>query len=93
MMVTMAMDMAMVNKGEYRETTTCATPRTDLALRHFEGLADDILLHLRTAVLVVLLRGALVEHLVLGPNVHRDVQERLVQEGHAGFEAPRHRRS
>jgi hypothetical protein len=67
---------------------------TDLAVgRHIESLAKNILLHFWTAVLVervVLLRSALAEHLVLGPDAHRNVQECLVQEGNAGLETPSH---
>jgi hypothetical protein len=66
---------------------------TDLAVgRHIESLTKDILLHFRTAVLVerVLLRSTLAEHFVLGPDTHRNFQERLVQEGNAGFETPSH---
>ena len=66
---------------------------TDLGVgRHIESLTKDILLHFWTAVLVerVPLRGTLTEQFVLGPDIHRNVQECLVQEGNAGFETPSH---
>jgi len=67
---------AMINGVEQQATFNFTT---DLAVgRDVESLAEDILLHLGTAVLVLLLRGAFIEHLVLGPDVHRDIQERLV---------------
>ena len=66
---------------------------TDLAVgRHIESLAKDILLHFRATVLVerVLLNSTLAEHFVLGPDIHRNFQECLVQEGDAGLETPSH---
>jgi hypothetical protein len=69
------------------------TNETDLAVgRHIESLTKDILLHFWTTVLVerVLLRGTFAEHFVLGPDIHRDFQECLVQKGDAGFETPSH---
>lgn len=36
--------------------------------------------------------SALGEHLVLGIDVHRDLEERFVKEGNTGFETPRHGR-
>ena len=68
--------------------------KTDLAVGcHVESLAKNIFLHLGITVLIELLRSALAEHLILGPDTHRNVHECLVQEGNAGFETPGHRRS
>jgi hypothetical protein len=50
------------------------------------------LLHLGAAVGVDLLVGALAELLVLGVDVHGDLEELLVEEGDTGLESPRHRR-
>jgi hypothetical protein len=62
---------------------------TDLSVgRNVERLAKDILLHLWFVVFVALLSSALAKHLVFWPDVHRDLQECLVQEGNAGLETP-----
>jgi hypothetical protein len=64
---------------------------TDLPVgRNVESLAKNVLLHLWAPVLVALLRAALVEHFFFWPDIHRDFQERLVQEGNARFETPGH---
>jgi hypothetical protein len=79
--------MGLASTGDTRLTTNLAV-RGDV-----ESLAKDILLHFRMAVLVELLSDAFAEHLVLGPDVHRDLQKSFVQEWNAGFETPRHRGS
>ena len=64
---------------------------TDLPVgRNVERLAKNVLLHLWAPILVELLRAGLAEHFFFWPDIHRDFQERLVQEGNTGLETPSH---
>lgn len=58
--------------------------------RAVKRLSQDVLLHLGSTIFVNLLVSALGEHFVFGIDVHRDFEERLVKEGHTGFETPSH---
>jgi len=61
-------------------------------LRGTRDLGDADLFHFGTSILVKLLERSFTEHFLLWVHRHGHVQESLVQEGDAGFEAPRHGR-
>lgn len=57
---------------------------------HLRASRDTHLLHHGLAISVDFLAGSLAEHLVLGVDVHGNLQELLVEEGHSSFQTPGH---
>jgi len=57
-----------------------------------EKVMATYLLHLGSSIGIILLSRTLVELLVLGINVHGDLQKLLVEERNSGFETPSHGR-